>query len=484
MSADFQRIGLAEDLANRSDDALAALLTRRPDLASPPPQGTKVLAQRALTSASVALAGDGLDLLTLAVIEAVITVGTAAEHAAVPAPITADAVIDALTGRAARREISARIDLLLDLALLWGRRDALNSGVQIASALPWKALHLTGPLAAVPPDELTARIGDLDERPRELLATLARGPALGRSRDAAPGADPDSPVARLISLGLLARVDDQTVELPPMIGRLLRGDPPLRTDTLAPPDLADPAAPRRFSADAIDATGGGEALEAIRHTTSLLEALGATPAAVLRSGALGVRELRRLAKVTGLSQERVAFLVEIAGHARLIDAGFPEPPPPADRGEQAFAPTSAADSWLHLPPERQWATLLDAWLDMPRRAWTVGEPDRDGNANPALSSDLYDPTASPQRYLILRALTFAPGAEPFSTASVCAGLAWRHPHQMRRLGTRVVDETIAEARHLGVVAHQSLTSVGRLAVAGQSGPKSSGPEKSGPEKSG
>ena len=60
MSADDQRIGLAGDLAARSDDELVALFIARPDLAAPPPQGSGVLGQRALSAASITLAGEDL----------------------------------------------------------------------------------------------------------------------------------------------------------------------------------------------------------------------------------------------------------------------------------------------------------------------------------------------------------------------------------------------------------------------------------------
>ncbi|GAA1481294.1 helicase-associated domain-containing protein [Gordonia sinesedis] len=464
MSSDDQRTDLAEDLAARSDDALTELLTARPDLASPPPQGTAVLAQRALTAASIGLAGDGLDLLALAVLEEAIRLAVAPGARALPAPVSVDAIVGALADRAEPDQIRDRVRLLLDRALIWGTPDALYSGAHTPSALPWRALHLTGPLAHTTADELAVRLRELDDRPRELLETLSRGPALGRSRDAAPDADPDSPVAQLIAANLLARVDDQTVEIPPMVAQLVRGEPPLRIDALRPPAVDSPDAPGRFTASAIDEAAGGEALEAIRHTTTLLTTLSRSPAAVLRSGALGVRELRRLAKATGLDQQRVAFLVELLGHARMIDAGFPDPPPPGDRGDLAFAPAAAADSWLHSAPERQWAALVDAWLDMPRRAWQVGEQDRDGNVLPALSAELYDSHASAQRRTILAALADAEPAVPVTVEAATAALGWRHPHQLRRLTTRVVGATLDEARQLGIVAHQSLTSVGRAAL--------------------
>lgn len=460
MSSDDQHAGLAAELAARSDEELTELLIERPDLASPTPAGTRVLAQRALSAASLSLAGEDLDVLSVAVLEQVLAfrVDTSKRK---PKSLTAASIVKALSGRADAAEIRVRIDLLRRRAILWGKDSSLQAGAHLEAALPWRALHLTGPLAGRSGEEIAAMIAELPERPRELLETLARGPALGRSRDAAPDADPTAPVAQLISSGLLARVDHQTVELPPMVGAVIRGEPAWRTETLTPPPLHEPGARPRFPAKAVDAAGGGEALELIRHLTALINALGAVPAAVLRSGALGVRELRRLAKVTDLETQRVALLVELAGHLRLIDAGFPEPPPPNDTGEQYFAPTQAADTWLHQPRERQWLSLADAWLHMPRRAWQVGEPDRDGNAMATLSSELHDSYAPIQRQLVLSTLAHADPAVAVAPDAVLANLHWHRPRLIRRFGRRLVAETLREARELGLVAHDALTSVGR-----------------------
>ena len=54
---------LAQDLASRTDEQLVALLGARPDLTTPPPAGTAVLAQRALAAPSINLVADDLDLL-------------------------------------------------------------------------------------------------------------------------------------------------------------------------------------------------------------------------------------------------------------------------------------------------------------------------------------------------------------------------------------------------------------------------------------
>ncbi|MGV9711112.1 helicase-associated domain-containing protein [Gordonia sp. NPDC003424] len=465
MSSDSGGAGLADDLASRSDDELTELLTARPDLASPPPAGTKVLASRALSAGSSSLAGEDLDLLAAAVLEIVIDRG-AEGKGLLPAPVATDVVVKGLAGRADRAEIDARVDLLRRRALLWGPDDGLLTGAHAPSALPWRGRHLTGPMGAATTDELQSRLADLDERRRGVLEKLSQGSALGRSRDAAADADPTAPVPALIAAGLLARVDEQTVELPPTIGQLLRGEPPLRTDDLRPPALHPRDAKPRFSAAALEAAAGGEALELIRHATTLLRTLGLTPAAVLRSGALGVREQRRLAKVTGLAPERVAFLLELLAYVRLIDAGFPAPSPANDIGDVAFAPTPAADSWMHQAPDRQWWALVEAWLEMPRCPWQIGEPDLDGNAYAAISGELHNAFAPEQRRAILATLAQGKKAVPVDEDALASALHWRHPRLIRRYSRRTVHETLREARELGLVAHDALTGVGRAVIAG------------------
>lgn len=467
MSSDDQHISLADDLARRSDDELVELLTARPDLAAPPPQGASVLGQRALAAASITLAGETLDLLGVAVLEQILALGISAQRTDPIVPVDANAVVEALSGRADADDIDERIDLLHRLALVWGPRDGLLTAAHTPSALPWKGRHLIGEFAERTPEELRSLLDECSERETGLLETLSRGPALGRSRDAAPDADPDAPVPRLIRAGLLARIDEQTVELPPTVGALLRSEPPLRTDDLREPTLEaehTPTSGRRFGAVDIDAAAGGEALELIRHTTSILRTMGATPAAVLRSGSLGVRELRRIAKATGLTPQRCALVIELLGWTRLVDVGFPDPPPPGDVGEQMFAPTSQADAWLHTTPDRQWSTLLGAWLEMPRRAWQVGTPDREGNNLTALSDDLHDPYAVVQRHHILSMLATADTAVPVDVDTLCASIAWHHPRHIRRFPRHLVTETLEEARQLGVVAHASLTDVGRASL--------------------
>ncbi|GAA4738406.1 helicase-associated domain-containing protein [Gordonia alkaliphila] len=470
MRTDSSLRGLAEALADRSDADLAALLTRRGDLASPPPRGTAVLAQRALSASSIAQAGESLDLATVAVIEAFLECGSDTARNDVIGPVTRDQLVAALGRRLKRPALDARLADLVAQGLIWdsgagtARKPAWIAGIHLPAALPWRGHHLVGPLATATPEQIQDVIDGLDERPRELLATLTVGSPLGRSRDAAPDADADAPVPRLIRAGLLARIDEQTVELVPMVGRLLRGEPPLPTAVLAPPPMS--GGPGRFGPADVDAAGAGEALELIRHSATLLEVLGQHPAAILKSGGLGIRELRRLAKATGLPVARVGLLVEILAAHRLLDSGHPEPEPAEATGEPVFAPTVGVDAWLHSTAERKWHGLAQAWLDLNRRPWQIGDTDRDGTTLAALSSELFDATAPVTRRQVLELLAEAPEAAPVEVDALVANLAWRHPRHLRRWTRRFVGETLAEARDLGLVAHGALTAPARLLLAG------------------
>ncbi|MCF8586856.1 helicase-associated domain-containing protein [Gordonia liuliyuniae] len=468
MSPDLPLRSCADELASRTDARLVELLVRRPDLASPPPRGTGVLAQRSLAAASIALAGEDLDLLAVAVVEAFVDAAGGSHHHGLLGPVSREDIVSKLGRRALRSDVDTRLSLLSDLALIWpsgsstGKRTtSWLAGIHLPSALPWRAPHLLAPIATREPDEISAQLDGLDERQRELLTTLSRGPALGRSRDAAPDAAPSAPVPRLLAAGLLARVDEQTVELPPQVGQILRGEPPLTT-SLKAPGLGGTSS--RFDAAAVDAAGAGEALEVLRHVGNLLDALAEAPAAVLRAGGMGVRELRRLAKTTGLTATRVGLLVELSDAARLIDAGVPDSVDVLS-ADEVFAPTTSSDTWLHMEPGRRWAHLAQCWLDLLRRPWQIGDTDRDGAIIAALAPHAFDGSATLVRRTILAPLAEIDPAVPVSVESLTALLGWRHPRQLRRLTTRVVGETLREATELGLVAHGSLTTVGRALLA-------------------
>jgi hypothetical protein len=311
-------------------------------------------------------------------------------------------------------------------------------------------------------------LAEVDPDERRVLDTLAAGPPVGRSR---VGADPTSPVARLLARGLLVRVDAETVELPRQVGLALRGDRPLGPLAVTPPDLA--TADR--GVEVVDGTAAGAALRALRQVEQLVAFWGATPPAALRSGGLGVRDLRRAAKEVDADEGVAALLVEVAVAADLVGE--------SDGVAPEWVPTTAADVWAAAGPEQRWAVLARAWLDLPRLPGLVGSRDEAGRPIAALSDGPRRPTAPRDRRRVLAGLAELPpgtavgapegvpgdrqarrGAEPGppgSSEALAGLLAWRAPRRGGRLRDEVVAWTLAEATVLGVVALDAVSTPGR-----------------------
>ena len=73
----------------------------------------------------------------------------------------------------------------------------------------------------------------------------------------------------------------------------------------------------------IDSAGTGQVMEAVRQTDSVLTALSDEPAGILRTGGLGVRDLRRLARAADVPEPAAAVLLEVAAAAGLLGESDP-----------------------------------------------------------------------------------------------------------------------------------------------------------------
>ena len=449
--------GLAAWLAARSDDELVALLRRRPDLTTAPPKSSAVLATRALGRMSVHRAADQLDTGAFGALEALIALSADVQ------PVPVARVREILAHRAAAADVDAGLGGLRALALAWGETE-IKLAPAAREILPWQVGLLTDPSRPDPADPAVLaatreEIAGLEPDLRALLDTLARGPGVGRTRDAGPAAPADRPVPRLLAAGLLDRVDDQTVRLPEPVRAVLTGTPagvslarPRPTET-----VADPAE--------VDAAGAGAALETLGRMRTLLRRLGTEPAPELRTGGVGVRELGRLAKSLDWPVDRVSLLLEIASAARLIGAGRPEPAPADDTGETYQAPTSGADEWLGGDDDAaRWALLARAWLALPRAPHLIGAKDDTGRPVPAL-----DPHADPATVVFDRraVLTVLAGLQPghgLAADQLPELLRWRRPRRHARLPEQTVTAVLSEAAALGLVARGALTEPGRLLI--------------------
>src|SRR5690606_28285734 len=114
----------------------------------------------------------------------------------------------------------------------------------------------------------------------------------------------------------------------------------------------------------------------------------AEPSPVLRSGGLGVRELRRLARATGLDEEMAALLLEVAYAAGLL--GELDVPGTARVGgpDQQVLPTTNYELWRGGSLAQRWAQLARAWLTMTRQPGLVGQRDDRDRAIGVLSPEV------------------------------------------------------------------------------------------------
>lgn len=443
-------IPLGAWLADLSDEQLIRLLELRPDLTQPPPGSIAALAARAQSRQSVKAATDDLDFLHLAVLDALLLLQ--ADAAAVP---VAKLLATFGGGKHTSTQITAAIDGLRSRALVWGD-PAIRVTAEATSGLPWYPGQVTLESADTDAATIAERLSDVGAAERDLLERLVDGSPVGRTKDAAPGTPPERPVQRLLAAGLLRQVDDDTVILPRLVGQVMRGQQ-TGPSGIDPPD---PVVTTMKPADA-DATAAGAAIDMLREVEVVLEAMSGAPVPELRNGGLGVREAKRLTKATGIDEQRLGLILEVAAAAGLIAVGLPDPEP-ADGAGSFWAPTVAADRFIESSTATRWYLLASTWLDLAARPSLIGERGPDDKPYVALSDSLYSTAAPLDRRLFLEVLAdLAPGAG-VDAASAAAALAWRRPRWSARLQLAPVAALLTEAHAMGVVGRGAIATPIRL----------------------
>ena len=438
-------------LAELDDDRLIRLLELRPDLTQPPPGTIAALAARAQARQSVKAATDALDFLRLAVLDALLVLH--ADTAAVPL----SKLLALIADRATEAAVTAALDDLRERALVWGDT-TVRVAAEAAAGLPWHPGQAT--LEDTEQTDIVARLDKLDTPQRELLQRLLEGSPVGRTRDAAPGTPADRPVQRLLAAGLLRQVDNDTVILPRLVGQAMRGEQPGPTHLTQP----DPTVSTTSAAD-VDAVAAGAAIDLLREVELVLETLGATPVPELRSGGLGVRDVKRLTKVTGIDEARLGLILEVSAAAALIAAGMPEPDPHDGGIGPYWAPTVAADRFVESSSASKWHLLASTWLDLPGRPSLVGSRGPDGKPYAALSDSLFSTAAPLDRRLLLDMLADLPAGAGVDTESASRAMTWRRPRWAVRLQPDPVGHLLTEAHALGLVGRGAIASPARKMLA-------------------
>jgi hypothetical protein len=478
---------LTEWLRQRSDDELAELLRRRPDLALPTPADLATLAARLGIRSSVQRAVDGLDALSLRLLEGLVLIvaGTG------PVPLSE---ATELLGEVPEADVARAFGELTQLALVWGDEAGVHlvasvrevigtypaglgrpaqilfrqvSELQLAAVLRTLDLPPAGQpragasVAAVlaDPARVRALVATSDEEERDILDRLAAGPPVGTVRNAQlppmwPAGETVPAPHRLMMRALLVPIDAQSVELPREVGLVLRADRPLGVVAPQPPELLINARPPAE----LDRAGTTAVLDTLRLVDRLAEVWTAQPPPMLRSGGVGVRDLRRSARELGVDEVRAALVIETAYAAGLIGA--------TTGMEPVYLPTTDFDSWHAREPAARWTELACAWLAMTRQPSLVGQRGERDRLITVLGADAERGTTPALRSTVLELLLTLPaGAAPQSRDAVLARLAWSAP---RRASSQrpLAEAVLIEADALGLTAAGGLTGYSRTLIDG------------------
>ncbi|GAA2242496.1 helicase-associated domain-containing protein [Promicromonospora sukumoe] len=485
----------ADDLRQRSDTALAALLRARPDLAAPSPSTLRSLAARASSRTSLERALSRSDALTLQVLEAVLALepvfrappgpgGPGTAEPPLPGPLSTDVVTWAVGGSADDRPlVAAAVERAVEQALLWdtGQAPGQDAGPDAGPDDPASGQDLRtspgldellgpnpaglGPHVEPVPDGLAAAVAGalapgpdgtdaaldalLAEAPggaRQILDALTWGPPVGVVP--AAGTRPRDAVNWLVTAHLLVRSDARHVVLPRLVGLALRGGHTHR----APHTRAPEPRGRAVHPDTADAEAASAALELVRRVRVLRQAWDESPPSVLRAGGLGVRDLRRIAVLLETDEPAAAFVVEVAALAGLVRDDGEAPP--------SYVPT--VTDWDDLDDAARWARLAEAWLASRRAPWLVGSRDDKGALRAPLSPDLQRPWVPRLRESVLGVLAAGRADDavlaPTSDA-VVEVLTWHTPRSVPPASA--VEGLLAEAAWLGVTGAGALSAPGR-----------------------
>ena len=414
----------ADYLRGLDDAALISIFTHRPDLITPVPPDIASLAARASSAPSLARAVDSLTQWQLQVLEVC---------AVIDEPFTEKAVA-ALTDKSALFLIPG----LIERGLLYQDKDGLRIPTSLKEVLGNEVAGL-GPASMA-----KLKLKKLEEAPatsKKVLDAMVWGPPRGTIADIKK---PSAGVQWLLEEGFLIPFNQQTVVLPREVAIYLRGNKVHRELESTQPEVQG----EKRDARNVQLAAIANISTFLRWTEEILNFWAQEPPTALRSGGLGVRDLKEISLHLGVDESCAAFIAEISYVAGLLTID------PDDR----ILPTHQFDIWLAQTPATRWLSLVTAWYSTSRVSGVVG---RESSKNVApLGPELDRSTAASTRRLSLTLLqessTIAPELD-----SLVAAARWLAP--LKRSGGIQRDYiafTLREAEWLGITGQGAISRYG------------------------
>ena len=410
----------ADELRARSDESIAHLFAVRPDLLSPVPTDLSALSARANSTPSLMRALESLNKFQIEVLTSASTLTQ---------PFSKSELLSVSVPEAGE-----------ELLRLWAAALVYKDGTKFR--LPGNLGQLIGdePAGLGPKSLKKIDFKSLKDLPSDSAAVLERltwGPPRGQVGNIkAPG----TAIGWLIEHDYLAVMDSKTVVLPREVGMHLRGGKVFKEYS---PQANSFVGTARKQKD-VDRAAIANISNFLRWCEELAHNWSDEPPIALRSGGLGIRDLKRSADHLGIDENCVAFVAEVLylGGLIVID--------PDDQ----ILPTNSFDIWMSRSLEERWNSLVNLWLETSRVSGLAGKI---GEKNIApLGPELDRAGIASMRKVTLNILAENLELDP-AIKSLQEIIAWQMP---QRFNAEYIEWTLREAEWLGLTGQGALSEFG------------------------
>jgi len=414
-------ITFADELRARSDEDLVELFKLRPDLVTPVPADFTALAARATSTPSLVRALDSINKWHYQIIEAACSLFE---------PFKKSELINVTS-----EESSSALQHLWQMGLLYKEGNNYRTPVNLKLLIGEEPVGL-GPELGGKID--FDKLNSVPKSSSEVLSKLTWGPPRGQISNINK---PGTAIGWLLENNILMAIDNSTVALPREYAIKLRGGKIHKELFTRPIELIG----KKLDQKQIDLAAIANVSTVLRWCEEFLNNLSDETPIALKTGGIGVRDLKRIALHLGIEENCVGFIAELCYLAGLVVT---------DPDDQVL-PTSAYDIWLTKSHEERWYSLVSLWLDTSRVSGLIGKSN-DKNIAP-LGPELDRAGAALIKRATLRVI-----AENFQTAAEFDSLKeivkWWNP---QRFNPEFVFWVVREAEWLGITGQGAISTFGR-----------------------